>query len=459
MQDVVWNDDNGPDTDTDSDNDSDTDSDADSDMDSDVDSDSDTSDPCDEPCVRFVDADASGPSDGFSWETAFSTVQEGISSAGACGECQVWITEGVYYSRVSGPHDTIALFSGVSVFGGFDGTENSQDERNWMNNVTILDGRDGPTGTDASYHVVTGSNFAVLDGFTIANGSTAVGFSAPDNTNKGGGMYNEGTSPTVRNCTFLDNYAGRSGGAVYNSGGSNAVFNNCIFANNVTDYDGGGMGCEASTNVTIEDCTFVGNHAGRNGGGVYVGLAALTMKNVILEGNIADQSGGGLGVFNCAPTIENCLFTGNHAEMIGGGTGGSYSSAEFVNCTFHSNSTVEGGGAAGTSDNNFAVFTNCVMWGDTPDELDPLAPAGTVEYSVVQGGFAGVGIINEDPLFEDPASGDFHIQPGSPCIDAAEGTTAPTLDIEGNIRFDDPETPNTGLGPPWADIGAYEYQG
>jgi hypothetical protein len=48
----------------------------------------------------------------------------------------------------------------------------------------------------------------------------------------------------------------------------------------------------------------------------------------------------------------------------------------------------------------------------------------------------------------------------SPCIDAANGTVAPTTDIDGYSRYDDPCTPNTGTGDPnYVDMGAYEYQG
>jgi hypothetical protein len=53
---------------------------------------------------------------------------------------------------------------------------------------------------------------------------------------------------------------------------------------------------------------------------------------------------------------------------------------------------------------------------------------------------------------------DLHLSASSPCIDAANGTTAPATDIEGNPRVDHLSKPNTGLGAPWADMGAYEYQ-
>ena len=45
-------------------------------------------------------------------------------------------------------------------------------------------------------------------------------------------------------------------------------------------------------------------------------------------------------------------------------------------------------------------------------------------------------------------------------IDAAEGDAAPEFDKDGNGRFDDSATTNTGVGTPdYADMGAYEYQG
>jgi|Deesub1362A_J573_1020465.scaffolds.fasta_scaffold00688_3 hypothetical protein len=66
-----------------------------------------------------------------------------------------------------------------------------------------------------------------------------------------------------------------------------------------------------------------------------------------------------------------------------------------------------------------------------------------------------------DPMFADIDNCDFHLQAGSPAIDAGfSGTDIPTTDLEGNPRYDDPSIPNTGGGTfPYYDIGAYEYQG
>ena len=58
------------------------------------------------------------------------------------------------------------------------------------------------------------------------------------------------------------------------------------------------------------------------------------------------------------------------------------------------------------------------------------------------------------------AAGDFHLQAGSPAIDAGTSDGAPTTDKDGKPRWDDPATSDTGAGAiSYVDIGAFEYQG
>jgi len=193
------------------------------------------------------------------------------------------------------------------------------------------------------------------------------------------------------------------------------------------------------------NCAFVGNHGGHGGGAI---------------------TGGD-------PTLVNCLLIGNSALRGGGIDGGT---PTVTNCTFSRNSAQIGGAMNFESGSESLLLTNSVLWGDTPQEISIGDASATVTYSDIQGGWAGEGNIDADPLFVDPDSGDYRLQPCSPCIDAADNYSVPPdtldldgdgdttepipFDLDGNSRFvDDPATPDTGNGePPIVDMGAYEFQ-
>jgi parallel beta-helix repeat protein len=69
--------------------------------------------------------------------------------------------------------------------------------------------------------------------------------------------------------------------------------------------------------------------------------------------------------------------------------------------------------------------------------------------------------IQSDPRWANPDGGDLRLLGGSPAIDSANSGVSgePIVDADGNVRVDDPATPNTGVGPRlYDDRGAYEYQ-
>ncbi len=74
---------------------------------------------------------------------------------------------------------------------------------------------------------------------------------------------------------------------------------------------------------------------------------------------------------------------------------------------------------------------------------------GNSQYTTQNINQLGLGNLYGDPIFVDPAwgeEGDYHLQEGSPAIDAGTNEDAPDDDIEGHIRDAQP------------DIGAYEYK-
>jgi len=123
-----------------------------------------------------------------------------------------------------------------------------------------------------------------------------------------------------------------------------------------------------------------------------------------------------------------------------------------------------------------ATLTNCILWGNTAisggNQIYNYDSTPVIGHSNIQGsggsdswdGDLGTdlgGNIDADPLFIDAINGDFHLQSGSPCIDAGDNTVPnlPATDFEGDDRrIDDPLTPDTGSGTaPIVDMGVDEY--
>jgi hypothetical protein len=87
------------------------------------------------------------------------------------------------------------------------------------------------------------------------------------------------------------------------------------------------------------------------------------------------------------------------------------------------------------------------------------AGPGYVNYDGTADRTGASGNISADPKFKGRGTGNFRLNYGSPCIDAADTAEAPDGDFMGAPRYDDPRTSNTGVssGGLAADMGAFEF--
>ncbi len=325
---------------------------------------------------------------------------------------------------------------------------------------------------------------SVIDGFTITNGRET----------RGGGAWCYFSNPTFINCVFTGNRAvsdGGLGGAVY-AGPSSARFINCHFIENSSALHGGALFGYIAT-LTITGCTFADNSAAGTGAAMCFMHGASTMTNSIVTGNDAGAQGGGVCCESGGLTVINCLVTGN-AAAVGGGASFNYTFVRLVNSVLHGNRATAAGGGMSVAYNGRWLISNSVIWENEAPQ-GPQITIGTgalleVSHTNLEGGEAGIylapdatldwgaGMIDADPLFTAPGywdnagtpgdpsddvwiSGDYHLLPGSPCVDAGLNSAVAAyiaVDLDGYARFVDcPYTPDTGTGaPPIVDLGAYE---
>ncbi len=263
----------------------------------------------------------------------------------------------------------------------------------------------------------------------------------------GGGLFGAPASALIRDCTIAEN-EGSNGGGVYLAGGS-ATFSGCAVTANSSRISGGGFWFSESSAPEIRECTIDDNFAAMHGGAVYTISNSGMMTKCAVLANVAGSGGGGIMVVRHDFGITNCVIAGNQAGSSGGGIYSWYSNSRPVvtNCTITGNTAAFCSGGIFCRLGSSAVLTNCIDWGNTPC-LSVLQGA-IVTYCVVEGGWPGEGNMDADPLFADPASGDYRIGLDSPCFDRGTSLGAPAHDIVGNAR-------------PYAwghDIGAYELTG
>lgn len=234
-----------------------------------------------------------------------------------------------------------------------------------------------------------------LEGLTISGGD-AFGGGRP-NDDFGGGMLigriANGASPLIVGCTFTGNVATHGGAVAVRGLESSPLFVNCRFLENEATSTGGAV---RSTYGRFVNCLFADNTAGTGNGGA---------------------------IFNESHTeIINCTLTGNSAGD--GGAGWTSVAAQGVDL----------------------AVGNSILWGNTPDEIS--GPAGVV-FSNVQGGHAGDGNIDVDPMFVAPATGDYRLDLASECIDAGSDPIVPSdaADLDGDGIVLEPTPLDLALRP------------
>ena len=463
----------------------------------------------------YVDIDASEGGDGASWETAYHNLDDALLDAAdqINTEVEIWVAEGTYITtEQEGGVKSFILPDGISLFGGFSGTEVAIEERDLDRSESVLSGKGIFLNGAGKHSVIIADSVSVtIDGFTITQGwnrSEGGGgiravasnlvlrhltvteneeWSSTEETG-GGGMYLEASTAECIDVDFLNNTGGTSGGGLF-ARSSRVYMQNVAFEGNTTNNGvgfGGGLHARNSEVVIIEsefeENGFSAFTAPSHGGAIYSVDSRLTVLSSRFESNVVagvahSQIRGGAvyhrtGADASGSVMANVLFVGNEAngEYSGEARGGSIQAIGgplvLINATIVANRVsakfVEG--YTGPSVVGPVVLLNSIIWGNAG--TSPLEGA-TVANSLVQGGYDGNGILNTDPLFIDmpmpgESDGDLRLSPESPAIDAGLLIHLPpdTLDLDNDGDTGEALPLALDSGPrvlgSAVDLGAYE---
>jgi hypothetical protein len=263
-----------------------------------------------------------------------------------------------------------------------------------------------------------------------------------------------GNTIELNNVPGNPNAGGQGGGGIYLNNATVVIENN-IIRNNATGASdscstayGGGIYSTLSGGLILQNLIY-GNSASTGGGGLSLEISTLGLNNnsgnnrlLVANNTIVNNSVVPPVQFYYTPSLnsQQLLLSADNLAAVVNNVIVDSSSYGAVSCT-----------DAGTSAS--AIFEN----------NDIYSPSGTPATGCadVLSGYAN---ISADPRFSAPAQYDFHLQPGSPAIDAGTNSALllagdlsvyPTTDFDGNPRV---QNSNASLVHT-IDMGAYEAVG
>ena len=239
----------------------------------------------------YVDASTGESGNGQSWAQAFQTIDEALQEADDGHE--IWVRGGTYHLG----ENSLWVACDAMLLGGFAGTETDASQRNAAANPTIMDG-------DHDGGCIDVMADAVIDGFTITNSDAGGG---------GGIDFFGACSPVVSNCRFIHNRADM-GGALLIEDGSSPLIMDCVFLDNVGYDVGGAIDTDDGAEPIIVNCLFAGNTAGSAASALSAYHGFIRAYNCTFVDNVitsGDYGGGAVAAEEAELLLDSCIVWGN----------------------------------------------------------------------------------------------------------------------------------------------------
>ena len=252
-------------------------------------------------------------------------------------------------------------------------------------------------------------------------------------------LLNSGADDTLSHCTIQ--YAKKPSSS---GGGLLDLLGGAILCSSPEDEE---PGFPIPSSPTIDYCLITHNHARRGGAIMCTDESEAIITNNTIVDNSAEIDGGAFALYYAYCVMANNVIAANSAGAVGGAI------MNYLGCPLITNNTMVHNRPSAMHLEVTTVFglafetcviVNNIIW-DNEVFLSEEVVDGEyeIQYNDIQGGWAGTGNIDVDPLFADPGAGDYHLK-------SRAGRWDP---VAGNWVNDDVTSPCIDAGDPDLDVG------
>ncbi|MBC8012010.1 MAG: right-handed parallel beta-helix repeat-containing protein, partial [Burkholderiales bacterium] len=395
------------------------------------------------PGVLYVVPGGAGLKNGGSWANAYAFVNQACDNA--VDGTQIWIARGTYGTGRYQPGITVinqnyaTIPAGVSLYGGFVGTETSLSQRPAFDVDTTPDAqRTLLTKGDSNIQLIniSGSGTVAnrIDRITFfgSGGPTGIALVATNAkvqlTNVRNHYVAQGMRFTNSHVTLTDTRHAFNNGTALVFYSSTATLSRVRAESNGASGHGNQSGgiVASDSSLTIAD-SLIAQNKGLYAGGLQIyGASSLDVQRTLFRGNMSVGANQGGGAINFGSTVSGQVANSLFQDNLTGGvtvTGNSGSAVRTTgsatltlrHCTIVGNRVDRGGGAPLHGASGTLAVVNSIVWGNTAEGASVVTQGNvTVTSSYVQGQ-APLGFY--EPFFVDPAASDYRLTYASPMRD------------------------------------------
>lgn len=293
-------------------------------------------------------------------------------------------------------------------------------------------------------------------------------------SNQGSGIQVHDSAALIEGNLVEGNVASSSAGVIVTSDEEVVIRGNVIRANSATsDYFGG---LKSGPNTLVEDNLIADNRAYIGAGAVWAdgsifrnnlitgndttkGFTIFLLNGASMDGDVIADNPAFLGLIETGADslhpvrLTRVTITGTNSlfSVLGNGNGPviledcliadnpaggvySYMNGDITlrRCTLSGHDL---GPAVETFDGGHISLESCIVWGNATELVAEAGSTIDATWSIVEGGWPGVGNSANDPLFANAAAGDYSLRPNSPAIDGGNPLDGATgFDLAGTPR-------------------------